>query len=166
MYVPHSLWATNAVFWNSLKNINIFDYFLFTFIKAGFSRKKIIKYLNFRPWQIIKFFCLVLQNGFIMIQRYSLKSFFHKGIFIRGGGAWRIYISNLNFCEMALIFNTWYLLGLVLNWEINIWSLELNIPARTIITGYSKSDDLHKIERDKNLIPSRFTTEMLWALNN
>jgi len=66
---------------------------------------------------------------------------------------------------MALIFNTWYLLGLVLNWEINVWSLELDIPARTIITRYPESDDLHTIERDKNLI-SKFTAEMFWALNN
>ena len=51
---------------------------MFTFIKAGFSRKKMIKYLNFPPGQIIKFFCLVLQNGFIMIQRYSFKSFFTR----------------------------------------------------------------------------------------
>ena len=45
-----------------------------------------IKYLNFPPGQIIKFFCLVLQSGFIMIRRYSSKSLFTRVLLLEGAG--------------------------------------------------------------------------------
>ena len=45
-----------------------------------------IKYLNFPPGQIIKFFCLVLQSGFIMIRRYNSKSFFTRVLLLEGAG--------------------------------------------------------------------------------
>ena len=45
-----------------------------------------IKYLNFPPGQIIKFFCLVLQSGFIMIRRYNSKSLFTRVLLLEGAG--------------------------------------------------------------------------------